>query len=372
MLQSAEDALLTLDAESPLGVELEHWRVEGLYLLLNDARQSGDWSEALKLLEQLEQVYAKTQNRLLTDEKLADIRQAIQGQRAIELLAQGKRDAAITIAGTEVDQPELRPAIDSNSLFARWQISLTIEPAGTVIEGMLWPALMNHSEAISLLEIQTKRWQTAGIQYQIQVDDLIVPNAALSNSVEEPLYMTIRLPKGQDARPLAQATPSNANWVFLRVLFEQIAPMIEEHNHAIWQQTALKQRLDLRSINDHWDAMALMLEQQAEQFDQLTQQTQSVDPQAVQSVFRAQIQEINYRDAAKIWRGLSPNSWVAITLSTSSASQKQVKSWVMTVPSSPQIFELTARFVHPIRFIGVVAGVVLGLFLMSGLLWWLL
>ena len=126
MAMEAGDALAGLAADDPRRVELERWQAEGLRLLVTDARRRGDVTGALALIDRL----AVASTGAASAEFLANERQALVVEQALQFLAQGDRTAAFALAGNALSDPALQPPPEMQSLFAAWNIAAAISTAG--------------------------------------------------------------------------------------------------------------------------------------------------------------------------------------------------------------------------------------------------
>ncbi|MEZ4658546.1 MAG: hypothetical protein R2911_13325 [Caldilineaceae bacterium] len=367
MVAEIDRALDTLAPDARQRPELLRWRLEGLYTLFQQARNRQDWSGALTLLDQLQSQLSTgaAADGRLTAADLESERQAIRVQQALAVLAKGETDAAIALAGPDIQNAALAPAPDLQSLFANWQISSTLTAESTTVDVLAFPAAGQAAAARNALQNIITRWQTVSTDHTIQLDD--EPNPA-SN---EPLHFRIASTANTSHLPLVQALPDNANWALLRALLTQLNPAIESSGLFLRRHTEMSQPLDLRSVGDHWNALAANLSQQATAFEAEATRLSGEGIAKDGAALQAQIQGVNYHNAAQVWRALLRNSRVTVILQAGGGSPT-ARAWLTTVDAPPQLFKLQAQTINPLRLLGLVLAVVLVILGLSGLLWWLL
>ena len=368
MVGEIDRALDTLPADAGQRTELTRWRFEGLYSLFQQARNRQDWTEALRLLDQLQSQLdagAPANGRLtLTD--LENERQAIRVQQALEVLAQGETDAAIALAGPDIQNAALAPAPELQSLFANWQISSTLTAENTTVALLAYPAAGQEPAARNALQNIITRWQTASTDHTIQFDE------GATSAADAPLRLHIEMTARTSPLPLIQALPDNANWALLRALLTQLNPTVESSGTVLQRHTEISQPLDLRSVGDHWNAMAANLSQQGAAFEAEAARLGGEGTRQDDAALQAQIQGVNYNNAAQVWRSLLRNSRVTVILQAADNGAPTARSWLTTVDAPPQIYTLQAQTVNPLQLLGVVIAIVLAILGLSALLWWLL
>ncbi|MEZ4718808.1 MAG: hypothetical protein R2851_22340 [Caldilineaceae bacterium] len=77
---------------------MQQWRADGLRQLTAEGARRGDWTAVAALLDQM----AMLPPGLVAPETLAEERQMATVQQALQLLQQGNREAATTLAGPDV------------------------------------------------------------------------------------------------------------------------------------------------------------------------------------------------------------------------------------------------------------------------------
>lgn len=368
MVAEIDRALDTLAADARQRPELMRWRLEGLYALFQQARNRRDWAGTLTFLDQLQNQLSAgaTAGGPLTLQELENERQAIRVQQALEVLAKGETAAAIALAGPDIQNAALAPAPELQSLFANWQISSTLTTENTAIDVLAFPAFGQEAAARNALQNILTRWQTVSTAHTIHLDQ--TPNGETG----APLRLHIAAAANTSNLPLVQALPDNANWALLRALLTQLNPTIESRGLFLRRHTEISQPVDLRSVGDHWNAMAANLSQQAAAFAAEAARLSGEGIARDGAALQAQIQDVNYDNAAQVWLSLLRNSRVTIILQAADSSAPRARSWLTTVDAPPQLFKLQAQTVNLLQLLGLLVSVVLAILGLSGLLWWLL
>lgn len=321
MNAQVERALALLPADAAQRTELTRWRIEGLYSLFQQARARQDWSQALALLEQLQSHLANgaTGGSRLSAADLDDARRSILVQQALQVLAKGETEAAIALAGAEIQDAALAPASELQNLFAKWHVSSTVTVDGTTITALAYSAEGQTDVARNMLQNVVTRWQTNSTAHSVTLEF-----GEQDRDGDNPLRLEIEAPANTSHLVLAQALPDNANWALLRSLLTQLNPTVESAGLLVRRQTSMSQALDLRSVGDHWNAMAANLSQQAAAFAE--EAARLAGDSASGEALKAQIQEVNFTNAAQSWRSLLQNSRVAITLTADEERAAATKS----------------------------------------------
>lgn len=359
LTQEAEAALAAFNAQPAQRRELVQWLHEGLHTLYAAARDGNDWTEAANLLERMETATERYGGGILSPEQLAEERRVITMQQALELLEQDNRTAAMTLAGDALNEAELAPPPESQSLFAAWQITATLTAAEIHVDVLARPVEEQWAAATAAAQQATQAWQAAGF------------DAELTEQAPLGLGMALTLPEGARAQAAADVLPLGPEWALLRHLLNQLQPTVTATPALFQQQTVISQPLDLRSVGDQWGAVAASLERQVAQF-RATAADSAADSE---ETLRAQLQAISYQGAADTWHDLVQDSWVLVELTTEvgvAGDQPTKRAWMSTVTAPPQQLQLQAQQFNAVRLLLASLLVVLGLFFISGLLWWLL
>lgn len=365
-VQAADAALKLLPADDGRRLELNQWRTDALTVLFNEARRQNDWESARTILDQLSDATQASGNTKF----VAEARKRLIIQQALQLLEQGNRQAAITLAGQEIGADELRAPNELTSLFESWQVTVTISPAGIQTDWIGLPADEQSQTASVAVQELVAAWKarTSGQGFKFTVE----PAAVLAQSLRQPLQLSVQIPAGTNGLPLAEATPLRTDWALFRTLFSQLTAQIERTPQLFRLQISMQLAIDLRSVTGQWQAMADNLEQRAKTFEAQANSAASATDSEAEATLRAQIQLANYRGAAATWATLSRNSTIALTLTSNGQGNDQQQTWLLTPASPAQTLALAAITVNWGRVLAAVAGVLFVLFLLSGTLWWLL
>ncbi len=357
MLAEVEQALagLTRSEQASRRQELTRWLAEGLRVQLGQVQERRDWQAALQILDRM----AALPPELADPQELAQERQILLLQQALQLLEQGNVEAAVALAGPEIALDDLGPPPEQRTLFARWQVSLILEPEQTRYEFQIQPGPGQEEAAGATLAQLSQAWQQSGVPHQLEN----LPG-------QEGFRLAFTLGSQEQRRSLVQATPPIVHWSLLRTLLLQPGPEVQRQARLIWETVTLEQTMDLRSVGDQWLATAANLERQAEQF--LADQPAGTEGQVGPEALRSRLQAIAFRNEAAVWRGLATNSHVLVTLRIPGGEEGVSRTWSVGLLDPPQAMQIQAQRVMTLRlWLAVVTGIVLVLGL-AGLLWWLL
>lgn len=356
--EAAAAALEGLAADDGRAVEMGQWEVEALKLLMAEARSERDWSGALAQVERM----ARLPESVMSAEQVEAERRALLVQQALALLEEGNRAAAVALAGPEIIAPQFAPPANTVSLFAGWQITATAGTGDSELEIVGLAAAGQEEAAAQALGRQVEAWRRAA-------------SGQVMRSELEPggeLRVELRLPAGQSGLALAEALEQEPEWALLRALLLQAGPVVERKSRLLWQRTAVRQGLDLRTARDQWEAMAANLERQAEQYEAESRLGSPDDAAAAERSLQARVQAANYREAAQAWRGLSASSYVVLELRLPSGLGEESHSWLVTPKMPAQEYEFQTQSMAGGRLLAALAAAAVGLVLVSGLLWRLL
>lgn len=339
MVLEAGQALAGVMVDDPRRGELEQWQVEGLRLMLADLRQRGDIPGALALIEQLQTLPAGASG----SDFLAQERQALVVQQAVQLIEQGDRATALALAGDLIQSPTLQPPTEYRNLFARWNVSTTMTEAGVLVQVVATPNDERATDAQAALDAIVQTWRAAPTTRTAN------PQLRRIDADGAPtlLEVSLQLPAGGNGVALANTLPVGADWALLRVLLGQLGPQIETRADGLWQQVNVSQPIDLRAVGDQWQRLAAELERQAAQFEADATRDIAADIQASQA---ARLRAANYRATAQAWRRLARDSQVLISLATP-GGDGAARSWQLTVASPPQMLNVQVDAPSPVRLL---------------------
>jgi len=358
MVQSARTAAQGFPADDARYDEMMRWQGEGLNILLDAANDRRDWPTALMLVEQLTALPAG----IVNPARLEQAQRSLQVQQALQLLEEDDRESAIALAGPEIVDATLAPPADDQSLFASWQVTMTGDLNGTELIFLARPVPERTAEASQALADQVAEWKEtrATRKVNVKLDEVQLGGGA------QGLRLSVSLSSNIEGETLAALVSPNPQWAFLRSVLSQVGIESEKEGRLVWREITVRQPLDLRSVGDQWDAMAANLSREAAQLEQVGADT---DPE---SALRARIQAVNYRNAARTWEELARNSWVVTTLSVPAGVRNVSRTWLTTATSPPGIFEFSAQTISGMRLLIAATIMIIGLLLLTTLLWWLL
>jgi hypothetical protein len=360
-------ALAGLPPNAPQRKELLQWQVEGLTLQLNTAREQHDWTSAFHVLDQL----ANLPSESLDPAKLTETRRALTVQQALQLLEEGNQAAALALAGQDIRTNELLPPANAQALFRTWQVTMTVQPAQSVLEFVGTPNQERNQDAQQALRTLIDSWQAGGLPqgFAVALDEQPATNLPTPG-----LHLMLTVPSFSNGAPLAKALPSGADWALLRALLSQLSPQVEQSVGLFRQVVQITQPLELRGAGEEWLALAATLEKAAAEFDAQspTINLAERDPASAEQALRTHIQAANYRQAAQVWRDLARTTLVRATLSASTGLQTTKRSWLATVETPTQPLVLQASGLSLGRLLSTAGLALVGLFLLTGTLWWLL
>lgn len=360
MVVEAGLALAGVMVDDPRRRELEQWQVEGLRLMLADLRRRGDIPGALALIEQLQTLPAGASG----SDFLAQERQALVVQQAVQLIEQGDRATALALAGDWIQSPALQPPAEYRNLFARWNVSTEMTEAGAQVRAVATPSDDRGADAQTALDAIVQTWRatptTAASNPQLQRID--------ADGAPTRFELALQLPAGENGVALANTLPVGADWALLRILLGQLGPQIETRADGLWQQVQVSQPIDLRAVGDQWRRLAAELERQAAQFEADATSDTTADMQASQA---ARLRAANYRATAQAWRNLARDSQVLISLATP-GGDGAARSWQVTVASPPQMLNVQVAAPSPVRLLLAGLAVLMAIFGATALLWRLL
>jgi hypothetical protein len=367
MSNEANLALAGLPAEEPQRTELYQWQVEGLTTQLNTARDERNWARAFVLLDQL----AALPPEVVDAATLHETRRTITVQQALALLEQGDNQAAMTLAGDLITQAELLPPANARILFSAWQITLAIGIDETVVHIQALPVADRQQEAQAALEQQLQVWKSLDRAEEHQFD--LIQSTPPVEGVT-PMQLTIRLTAEAPGHPLSTLTPPGAPWALLRTLLAQVAPNVQRSARGLHQQVRMIQPLDLRSAGEAWRAMAATLEDQAAQWEAQSPRINlaALESARAESALQLRIRAANYRSTAHEWRQLARNSLVMVQMTAGAGVTSYSRTWLATPETPLQLLELEANVMSLGRLLVAALTGLAGLFIVSGLLWWML
>ena len=365
MTSEASAALQSLPADAARRAELERWQAEGLRLLLTDARRRGDVGGALSLIDRL----ANSSAGAGAADFLAEERQALIVQQALELLERGDRPAALALAGDEIADPALQAPADLRTLFASWAATAAMSEEGITLDIDATPLPDQAEGARSALQEIVKRWQEGATTRAAGAE---LQEKSGTDSTAPLLHLRLRVPAGATGVALAEALPGAADWALLRSLLAQLGPKLDSTSAGLRQQVHVSQPVDLRSAGQQWGAMAQNLANQAKNLEAQASSTAQGEGATKAASLQARIRAANYRAAAEAWRNLARDSFVELSLAASGSLGNNARTWLVTVDSPAQMLDVQVDSLNSGRVALAVGGLGLLLLALASLLWRLL
>ena len=339
--------------------ELTQWLADGLQRLLTEAQGRQDWQSALRLTDQL----SALPSDIVDSVTLAQTKRLLIVQQALQLLEQDNRVAAAALAGDEISDGALQPPPSADTLFSRWEVTVTVSPQQQQMEIVGQPVPVRLADAKAAFSSLATLWQSApGSEAAIE--------STVVGEVEPHLRMIITAPTTQRFDGLVTLIPPRADWALLRTLLQQIKPTVAEERTWLNRQWTITQTLDLQAAGEQWQAMSDTLERQATQFEQESAAFITTDTTGAENALRARIQAANYRSAAHQWQKLMHNSWVAVQFM--GQTREQTRTWLLTAATPAQQLTLVAQSSAVVGVVSITVLAFIGLFLLTTLLWWLL
>lgn len=364
--------------------ELTQWLSDGLQVLLTDAQQRQDWQNALALVDQL----SALPSDVVDSVTLAKTKRLLRVQQALQLLEQDKRSAAVALAGEELRDSRVQPPPSANALFSRWEVTVTVGPQQQQVEIVGKPAAERGAEATAAFSSLIKLWQTtAGRRTTVATDvettvETAVPATPLAetngqtNAKDQPavpqLRVVLQAPTSAGFAELVTVLPPRADWALLRTLLQQLQPTVDEEIAWLNRQWTITQAFDLRTAGEQWQAMADTLERQADQFEQESATFTTTDAVGAENALRSRVQAANYRSAAHQWQRLLRDSWVVVQFNGQTGVPSATRTWLLTTATPSQQLTLVAQPSSLVSVASITVLALIGLFLLTTLLWWLL
>jgi|GEM_PF-1183080 len=380
MIAESAKATTALPKDDPNLATLYKWQYEGLKVLLDDVVQKEQWSQALAFLDELD----KLPDIVVDHVELANQRRDFKLRQALQLLEAEKQNAAYVLAQTQLDSEGLLPPMANQSLFSRWQISVTVNPVETDIVMTTFPVPSRTDEAWSALQTVVEQWRELEQEeqngYTFELYEVGSPELSASRISDVTWRLALSMAAPTTPISLTKTLPPEPDWALLHALLSQIGTRYEQRTERLWQQEILRQPMDLGFVAEQWDVMAQSLEEQAAQYAVAARQSTAT----AEEVLRSRIQATNYGEAAQVWRNLTQNSWAIVNLSLAEPDQEsenvttlgsappKERAWLVTPKDPLQVLEIENQHIGAGRLIGLLALLLFGLFLLATVLWWLL
>ncbi|MEX1021285.1 MAG: hypothetical protein WDZ49_16610 [Litorilinea sp.] len=387
MVREVTTAVELLPADDARRTEMGRWRADGLMLLLNQARAASEWDRALAIVDELETLPTGS----ISPDFIATERADLEVQKALELLAEGQREAAFAVAGAQLSGAQLQPPAQLQTLFLRWALTVTATADQIEIVALGQTDPEHHERALRAAEDMASLFSAGSTQRSSDV----VAQAQPGDWQGAPaVKLYIALQSGTNTAFLASLTPTSMDWILLRTLLEQLAVQSSQTRGLIWQTLTLRQPLDLRPATTQWHSMANSLDRQAEELDA----TAAAAGQN-QDALAARIRAVHYRAMADRWRDLAAQSRLyfefrtdaipGLTALASPAASPPAaapntdapivlgaglptRAWFAAVEGPSQVFTMQAQLLNVTQLLVIALIALAGILAFSGLLWWLL
>ena len=369
LAEVTQAALDRLPADDARRRELTQWLADGLQVLLTEAQQRQDWQNALRLADQLSALPSDVVDSIT----LAKTKRLLLVQQALQLLAEDNRAAATALGGEELRDPSLLPPPSADTLFSRWAVTVTVTPQQQQLEIVGQPVAARVDDAAAAFTALADLWQTVagrGSAFAVTLAPVPAGPTNADTQVAAPLQMVLAGPTSATLAEFGNLIPPRADWALLRTLLAQLQPTIAQESAWLNRRWTITQTFALDAAGEQWQAMATMLERQATQFEEESAGFDTTDATGAENALRARVQAANYRSAAQAWTRLTRDSLVAVHFTGQTGTQE--RTWLITPTSPAQALVLT---IHPASIWGaatMAALGVIGLFLLTTFLWWLL
>jgi len=363
LVDSASRALAAISPADPARGELEQWLNDGLTIVLRDARERRDWETALQILDKLQAAGDSVDPAVLDEE-----RRRIQFEQSLQLLEEGQQDAAVAVSGSDLLNSELQPPVEAQSLFASWQSTVSVRSSGIELVLTAVPAPGKETDAADQATLLAESLEEAARSQGGRVEASI----PAGDNPKAPVRFVISLPAAATPLALANVVPLHPNWVLMRTVFSQLAPEVSGESSFLHRDELLRLPLDLRGAGEQWRRLGQELEAAAVQFDAKSTPSDRSDAAALEEAVRARVQAANYRAEANLWNGLVRNSQVLAMLEGPRGAPNDARAWQVTVSDPPQMLQYASSGLNLTGVLVLAAVALVGLLILSALLWSLL
>ena len=356
MVAEAEKAL-PATPQGPTRLELQSWVAQGLQHQLRVVRLQENWPQALLLIERLARLPAE----VVDPATLEDERRALLLHEVLQQLQDGNEEAAVSLVGQEVLTGEALPPPEYQTLFANWQITVTVSQNDMSISALARPIFQRRVDGESALNNLLNSWSNSG-----------AANAALTEEAGAFLIQLDHLDAGK-RRLLAQNTPQLTDWALLRNILTTTEQDTRQETQLLWQRTTQAIDVDFRPVGDLWHSMAASLEREAAAAEDTTAATTaSSRAEAAAEEIRQALRAAQHRLEAGRWRRLVSDSTVQVEIGERPDDASPQRVWLLSLTDPPQ--RLTNHFesISVVRLWLAIALAVVLSSLFAGLLWLLL
>ncbi|MXZ20765.1 MAG: hypothetical protein F4Y84_09220 [Caldilineaceae bacterium SB0665_bin_25] len=356
MLAEAEKAL-PATPQGPTRTELQSWVAQGLQQQLRTARLQENWPQALLLTERLARLPAD----VVEPATLEDERRAILLHEVLQQLQDGNEDAAVKLVGEEFLTGETLPRPEYRTLFANWQITVTVNQNDMSISALARPIFQRRVDGEGALNTLLNSWSASG-----------AANAALTVEANRFLIQLDQLDAAK-RRLLAQNTPQLPDWALLRSVLLTTEQETRQETQLLWQRTTQAIDVDFRPVGDQWHSMAASLDREAAAVEDETASATALNrAEAAALEIRQSLRAAQHRLEAGRWRRLVSDSTVQVVMGELPDDASPQRVWLLGLTDPPQRLTNHMESISAVRLWLAIALAVLLSSLFAGLLWLLL
>ena len=354
MVAEAEKALPAMP-QGPTRLELQNWVAQGLQQQLRAARLQENWPLALQFTDRLARLPAD----VVDPATLEAERRALILHEVLQQLQEGNEEAAMSLVGEEILTGETLPRPEYRTLFANWQITVTLNQNDVSINALARPIFQRRVDGESALNSLLNTWSLSG-----------VTDVALTEEAGGFIIQLDRL-DARKRRLLAQNIPQQPDWALLHSAILTAEQETRQENRLLWQRTTQAIDVDFRPVGDQWHSMAASLEREAV----------AVSDAAAPAANRAEVAALEIRQSLRTaqhrleaarWRRLVSDSTVQIVIGDSSDAASPQRVWLLGLTDAPQRLTNQIESINTVRLWLAIALAIVLSSLFAGLLWMLL
>ena len=354
MVAEAEKALPAMP-QGPTRLELQNWVAQGLQQQLRAARLQGNWPQALQFTDRLARLPAD----VVDPATLEAERRALILHEVLQQLQEGNEEAAVSLVGEEILTGETLPRPEYRTLFANWQITVTLNQNDVSINALARPIFQRRVDGESALNSLLNTWSLSG-----------VTDVALTEEAGGFIIQLDRL-DARKRRLLAQNTPQQPDWALLHSAILTAEQETRQENRLLWQRTTQAIDVDFRPVGDQWHSMAASLEREAVVVaDAAAPAANRAEVAALE--IRQSLRTAQHRLEAARWRRLVSDSTVQIVIGDSPDAASPQRVWLLGLTDAPQRLTNQIESINTVRLWLAIALAIVLSSLFAGLLWLLL
>lgn len=356
MVAEAEKAL-PATPQGPTRTELQSWVAQGLQQQLRTARLQENWPRALLLTERLARLPAD----VVDPATLEDERRAILLHEVLQQLQDGNEEAAVKLVGEEFLTGETLPQPEYRTLFANWQITVTVNRNDMSITALARPIFQRRVDGESALNTLLNSWSASGAD-----------NAALTVDANGFLIQLDQLDAAK-RRLLARNTPQLPDWALLRSVLLTTEQETRQESQLLWRRTTQTIDVDFRPVGDQWHSMAASLDREAAAVENETASATALNrAEAAALEIRQSLRAAQHRLEAGRWRRLVSDSTVQVVMGELPGDASPQRVWLLGLTDPPQRLTNHIEGISAVRLWLAIALAVVLSSLFAGLLWLLL